>query len=359
MTAALPIRVRLTLVYFGSFLVVGVALLACVYLLMRNLTAAPSPAAPPDAGDLPLPEVPPVPSEVPSVERMVRSSAIALVVCGGLALVAGRVMAGRVLAPITRVTETAERIAAGNLHQRVGMSGPDDDVKRLADTVDGMLERLEAAFEAQRRFAANASHELLTPLATSQAILEVAAAHPERCDVRELTSKLLAVNERGERIVEALLTLARADYGGVERREVDLAQVVAESVERAGGEARERGVAVRTRLGPAVVTGDPVLLGRLADNLVVNAVRHNHAAGVAEVSLTGTTLTVRNSGATVDPGTVHHLFEPFVRARPRTHQDRGQGLGMAIIRAVAQAHGATLTVTANHGGGLTVTVRFP
>ncbi|MFC6085264.1 sensor histidine kinase [Sphaerisporangium aureirubrum] len=356
-TPSLPIRARLTLIYFGSFLVVAVALLSCVYLLMRNLATPPVAPVAPGGGPPPVAASP--------ASGLFQASAIALAVCGVIALGAGRLMAGRALAPVNRVTATAARIAAGNLHQRVGLAGPDDDVKRLADTVDGMLSRLEAAFEAQRRFAANASHELLTPLATSRAILEVAAAHPERCDMSELTSKLLAVNERGERIVEALLTLAWADYGGVERRDVDLAAVVGEAVERAGAEAEARGVSVRVRLGAARVDGDPVLLGRLADNLVVNAVRHNHPGGLVEVSSVDSggaaTLTVSNTGAAVAPGTVGQLFEPFVRLRPRTQQDGvpGQGLGMAIIRAVAQAHGAGLTATANPEGGLTVCVRFP
>jgi signal transduction histidine kinase len=271
----------------------------------------------------------------------------------------GWLLAGRMLAPIGRVTRAAATIAAGNLHRRVDLNGPYDEVKQLADTFDDMLSRLERAFEAQRRFTANASHELLTPLAVARAVLETGTPGPD-------TAKLLELNERSEHTVVALLTLARADQAPAGRDPVDLRALVADAVTRAQPSATVAGVTVETDLADAVVGGDPMLCAHLADNLLANAVRYNHPGGQVVVSLVrrpdrSAALTVVNTGPVVAADSVAGLFEPFVRAEGRSNRgaDGGHGLGMAIVRAVVQAHGGTVTAAANPEGGLTVTAAFP
>jgi two-component system sensor histidine kinase VanS len=379
------IRTRLTLIYGGLFSAAGTALLAIVYLLMSSSTYQFGNAVPPapgvlhqgDAASSPNPGaysgVPAAPavghstisSESDLLHGLLQASALAMLVGTVAALGLGWFVAGRALRPMSRITAAAAGIAARNLHERVGLTGPDDEVKELADTFDGMLARLEAAFDTQRRFAANASHELLTPLATSRVILQLAAARPDACDVTALTGKLLAANRRSEQIVEALLTLARADHGAVQRRSTDLAVVLGEAVERTSAEAARLGVTVHTDLAPAVLPADPALLGQLADNMLHNAIRHNHPGGqvtaTVDTSPSGTsTLTVSNTGPQVDPDTVDRLFEPFFRLDARTNLSgrSGHGLGMAIIRAVTEAHDGTVTAHPNPDGGLTVTTTF-
>ena len=234
-----------------------------------------------------------------------RISALGLLLCAGIALLVGWLLAGRMLAPIDRITRAAANIAAGNLHRRVALAGPRDEVKHLADTFDGMLARLEQAFDAQGRFAADASHELLTPLATARTILETTSPGPKTAvELAALSTKLLTLNERSERIVEALLTLAKTDQAPVQARPVDLAVLVGNAVDRIRVQAAEREVTVETDVQPAVVGGNPVLCGNLADNLLANAVRYNRPGGTIRVSVSArpdgkVDFTVSNTGPPV------------------------------------------------------------
>jgi two-component system sensor histidine kinase VanS len=360
----LRIRTRLTALYAGTMVVVGVGLLGLAYVLLRVLASAPSATVPGgiavDAdGQCLMTDPPPA---GPSAAAFGGPLIIALAVCAVIAVLVGWVVAGRMLAPISRITATAAGIAAGSLHDRVALDGPDDEIRELSATFDAMLCRLEAAFEAQRRFTANASHELLTPLATGRAVLEVAAAAPEETDLAELTGTLLEINTRSEEIVDALLDLARAENGRVTRTVVDCAEVAWLALDEAAAEADLRTVAVRTEIEPATVTGDAALLGRLVGNLVRNGLRHNTAGGQVSVRVGAdgdmVVLTVVNTGPVVPAEVVVTLFEPFVRAQGRTH-GAGHGLGLAIVRAVTVAHGGTVTAAANANGGLTVAVRLP
>ncbi|MEV5779320.1 HAMP domain-containing sensor histidine kinase [Streptomyces antimycoticus] len=367
----LTIRARLTLTYGILFTLAGAVLLGFVYVWMRGqaygfepLTdTTPSGHDATGADTLDATTSPSViASESELFGNLLQASGLALLVCAVIALGLGWIVAGRVLAPMRRITSAAAGIAARNLHERVSLAGPHDEIKELADTFDGMLERLEAAFAAQRRFAANASHELLTPLAASRAVLQLAAAHPDACDVSELTDTLLGTNRRSEHIIEALLTLARADHGAVNRQDIDLAQALDATVGRINTEAASRDITIETDTTPATVAADPVLLDQLLENLLRNAIRHNHPGGHVTATLALTPdgapeVTVANTGPPVPPEVIAQLFEPFVRLDARTHQGNrsGHGIGMAIIQAVAEAHGGAVTAHPNPQGGLTIT----
>jgi signal transduction histidine kinase len=257
--------------------------------------------------------------------------------------------AGRTLRPLAEITATARRVADRNLHERIGLTGPRDELKRLADTFDDMLARLDAAFAAQRRFAANASHELKTPLAINRTLIEVALSHPDPSpDVRRLGETLLVVNARHERLIDGLLLLARGDLTPADAVPVDLAEVTAHVAALHG----VTDVTVR----PVPVSGDPVLLERMVQNLVENAVAYNRPGGTVTVTCADGSLTVSNTGPEIAPFEVERLFEPFQRLTDRVGSARGTGLGLSIVRAIARAHGLTAAATPNPGGGLTVTV---
>jgi signal transduction histidine kinase len=361
---ALTIRTHLALVYGITFALAATVLSVGVYLLMSAMVT-PAWAPPVDA----TPTIAPTPAAPPPTVGTGSDVVGSLAVAAGIALAFGLLVAsllgwfvaGRMLAPIRRITAIAHATAVRDLRARVALTGPRDEIKDLADTFDGMLARLERTFEAQRRFAANASHELLTPLTTGKAILEVAAAAPAKCDVRVLTEQLLAVNRQSEHLVDTLLDLARAEHGVVQAMATDLAVVAANALTEIQAEAQEGGLSVELLSTPTIVDGDPALLDRLVVNLLRNAVRHNQSGGSVLVRVAreddGPMLTVSNTGREVPAELLDELFEPFVRATPRTRG--GHGLGMAIIRAVTEAHRGAVTAVANPDGGLTVTVRFP
>jgi signal transduction histidine kinase len=265
-----------------------------------------------------------------------------------------------VLRPINHITATARRVADRSLHERIGLGGPRDELKDLADTFDAMLERLDASFDSQRRFVANASHELRTPLATNRTTLEVALAHHEVTPpVRDAIETVLSMNLRNERMIEGLLTLARSDSQAIERVPVDLSDIAAEAVEQTAAEAATAGVTVEAQPEPAMTEGDPVLLERLAFNLVRNGIRHNNSAAWVMV-ITGRTgdeveLIVTNSGPLVPD--VDEIFEPFRHSR--TGDDEGVGLGLSIVASVVRTHRGTLVAQPRPDGGLTVRVRLP
>jgi signal transduction histidine kinase len=290
----------------------------------------------------------------------------ALAIVTALALALGWLVAGRMLRPLATITAAARRISASNLHQRLALRGPDDELKALGDTLDDLFGRLEAAFEAQRHFVANASHELRTPLTRERTMLQVALDDPDTTAEtwRNTALDVLASNAEQESLIEALLALATSE-GGLDRREpVDLAAITGEVLLARRPEASRQGLRVQAAIQPAVLDGDPLLTERLAANLIDNAVRHNVPDGYLTVTTAArdgrAILSVSSSGLVIPPAKVGRLFQPFQRLHPRgTPNSGGHGLGLSIVRAIAAAHGAAITARARPGGGLSVDVTFP
>jgi len=276
----------------------------------------------------------------------------------------GWLVAGRVLRPLRSMTATARQISERNLDERLALTGPRDELRDLADTIDGLLARLQAHVAEQQRFAANASHELRTPLATTQALLDVAHSDPKGDD-GQLVERLQAVNSRAIDLTEALLLLSRADQRSFAREQVDLSLIAEEATETLLPLAAKRGVAIETTGGPAPTVGSQALLTQLAANLVQNAIVHNLPEGGAVWVSTdaypgGVELTVENTGGELTPDLVSTLTEPFLRGTERVHTDQASvGLGLAIVKSITEAHAGTLTLTARAGGGLSVTARLP
>ncbi len=291
-------------------------------------------------------------------------SGIALAVVAVLALLAGWVVAGRMLRPIRTITRTARRISSTSLHERLALAGPEDELKELGDTLDDLFARLEASFEAQRRFVAHASHELRTPLTRERALLQVALGDPSTSDAwRTAGEELLASNREQETLIDALLTLASSESGLDQRERVDLSDLVRASLdERRGGNAL--GLRIDGSLAPAPVDGDPRLIERLVANLVDNAIAHNVEGGIVDLSTGGrdggAVLAVTNTGHVVPPAEIDRLFQPFQRLDPaRLHHGDGHGLGLSVVRAIAVAHGAAITAEPLLDGGLSIEVVFP
>jgi signal transduction histidine kinase len=377
------IRVRLTVLYGGLFFLAGALLLGVTYLLMaqrldRNLGTRADIGLRSEQMREMFPNNPAVAEAVQEAldERVrVRDDALnSLLTQGGLALLGvglvagafGWLVAGRALQPLQRITDTARRIAGADgvrtgLHERIALEGPRDEVKELADTFDGMLERLDRSFDGQRRFVVNASHELRTPLALNRALVELAVTRPGAvAETKQLGESLLTVNERHERLIDGLLTLADAENEVADRSAVDLSEVAGFVLDQAKAPELE----VLRQLAPAPTRGDPILLERLAQNLVENAVRHNVPGGwlaVASHAVTGwAVLTVTNTGPVVPAYEIETLFQPFRRLnRERVDGGRGFGLGLSIVRAVATAHGGTVRAVPREGGGLVITVTLP
>ena len=267
------------------------------------------------------------------------------------------------LRPIRTITRAARRISSTSLHERLSLDGPEDELKELGDTLDELFARLEAAFEAQRRFVANASHELRTPLTRERTLLQVALGGPSAPDEWLSTGReLLASNREQETLIDALLTLASSESGLDQQERADLADISHIVLARPGLDLR--GLHIETALHPAPLDGDPTLLERLIANLADNGVRHNTADGRVQIT-TDTVdgkavLTVTNTGPTIPPDQVDRLFQPFQRLNPRRLQHKnGHGLGLSIVRAIATAHHATVAAQARPEGGLSVTVSFP
>jgi signal transduction histidine kinase len=278
----------------------------------------------------------------------------------------GWLLAGRMLQPLRDITGAARRLSVANLHERIALEGPRDELKELADTFDGMLGRLDGAFASQRRFVANASHELRTPLAIMRAQVDVALADPDvtRTELLATSRVVRDAVDRCERLLDGLLVLARSDRGLDAAEPVDLAESAARALDLVSAAAAERGIQLRSTLGSALVRGDSALLDRLVANLVENAVTYNASPGWVEVTTAngGPTASVRvtNTGPPVPPERVPRLFEPFQRlSRERTGSGRGAGLGLSIVRSVAHAHGGEVRARARAEGGLAVEVELP
>ncbi|HEY4850972.1 MAG TPA: HAMP domain-containing sensor histidine kinase [Streptosporangiaceae bacterium] len=291
---------------------------------------------------------------------------IALAIVTVVALALGWLVAGRVLRPLAVITAAARRISASSLDQRLALRGPDDELKALGDTLDDLLARLQASFDAQRHFVANASHELRTPITRERAMLQVALddAGTTAQTWRSVARAVLASNAEQESLIEALLTLATSEGGLGQQEPVDLAAVTDEVLLAARPEAVRHGLSLQAVTGPAPLLGDKLLAGRLVANLVDNAVRHNVAGGHVEVT-TGTrdgraVLSVASTGPVIPAAEVGRLFQPFQRLdENRAHQGDGHGLGLSIVQAIAADHGAAITARARRGGGLSIEVTFP
>jgi signal transduction histidine kinase len=308
-----------------------------------------------------------------AASRLLVISLVLLAVVVALSALAGWWVAGRMLRPLAAITAAARRAGDTTLHERLRLPGPDDELKELGDTFDAMLERLDAAFAAQRRFVANASHELRTPLALTRAAVEVTVAKPAVTEAqwRAMAADVADSTERAQHLIAALLVLARSEQRVTDPVEDDLADIAAEALDGIAASARARRLRLRVELAPAPVRANVALLGIAAANLLENAVRHNRDGGLLRVATAAArqgeqaVLTVANDGPVLDPRHVGDLFEPFHRG---VHTRRGagaqgapegSGLGLSIVRAVARAHGGQVTAEARPEGGLTVTLRLP
>jgi signal transduction histidine kinase len=283
-----------------------------------------------------------------------------------LALGGGWLIAGRVLRPLRTMTAAARDISASNLDRRLALTGPDDEVRQLGQTLDGLFERLAASFQAQRNFVANASHELRTPLTAEKTVLQVALADPHATVemLRSACQKALRWNGQQERLIDSLLTLASTERGVESWEPFDFAAVAEQVVRASRRDAERRDIRIDTDLRAAPTTGDPALAESLVANLVSNAIRHNADGGQVTVSTASVeghaVVAVRNTGPLVPPDEVDRLFRPFQRlGGPRLRLTDGHGLGLAIVRAIVGVHGAELAASARPEGGLTITVGFP
>jgi signal transduction histidine kinase len=400
------LRLRLTLLYGTLFLVAGAVLLAITYALVAHsvgqqksvvvrATDGQKPVVTERRATSPdfywqsaqrLGQLPAVPPDVPKALRgtavqleraaqikvnqdraaqldaLLTWSGIALGIMAFVSIGLGWLVAGRALRPLRTMGVRARGITERNLHERLALDGPDDELKELGDTFDGLLARLETAFESQRRFVANASHELRTPITVERTLVEVALADPGANveSLRRTCERVLAAGEDQERLIEALLTLARSQRGLDRREELDLAEVAAGVLH----ETPSDGIRVSTELCDAPTNGDPALVERLVANLVDNAIKYNVDSGWIR-AYTGVrdgapTLTVSNSGAVIQPAEAAELTEPFRRLNgDRTQHRGGLGLGLSIVDAIATAHGAQLCAQPRLDGGLEVEVRFP
>ncbi|WP_330254324.1 ATP-binding protein [Nocardia sp. NBC_00565] len=378
------IRLRLTLLYAGAFFIAGAILVALMYFYLdQSLDRRYGVGAQRLVREYLTKRNRPIVSEElyaaltaqaakerrDTLEAMLVWSLVSLGAIGIAAGGLGWLLAGRVLNPLQQITATARRVADRSLHERIDLTGPDDEIKDLADTFDAMLERLDRAFDGQRRFVANASHELRTPLTINRTLIEVALDDPDAPEsTRRLGATLLEVNHRHERLIDGLLVLASSEPRLIERSRVDLAEIA----RRVVAVADQAGIEIRADLAAAPVSGDPVLLERLAQNLADNAIRYNVGesgwVAIRSASTAGSAqLIVENTGPVVPAFEVDGLFEPFrrlasgerVAESAHTPNSRGAGLGLSIVRSVANAHGGEVRATARPEGGLTVIVSIP
>jgi signal transduction histidine kinase len=387
------IRRRLTLIYGGLFALSGAALLAITYVLVRQATSGTSCYSVSRGSDVcvngtalggphstitttrgNVAGLTSSPEQLKSLangqhaamlHQLAIQSAIALGIMLVASLVLGWIIAGRVVRPIRIITQTAQNISATSLHERLAVTGPDDELKKLGDTIDALLARLEAAFEAQRHFTANASHELRTPLTVMRAVMQMTLSDPSATTetFQAACRDVLTEGEHAERMLEALLVLARSERGLDHREPFDLADIAAQVLRARAAEAARLGLRIGTAIAPAPADGDPRLAERLVANLVDNALWHNVPGGQVEVS-TGTEsgqsfISVVNTGPEIPPDAVDLLFQPFHRlAAGSPGHSGGLGLGLSIVQAIARAHHADLAVWTRRGGGLHARAAF-
>jgi len=385
-------RLRLTLVYGALFLSLGAVLLATTYLLSREaidsgrMVRVPASSGVP--GLVPVHPVEPAPGSpaaaslaetdrsvtrqlaaqrASDLHHLLVNSGIALALVAMLAILLGWYVAGRVLRPVLTITTTARRISASNLHERLALDGADREFRQLGDTLDDLFARLQTAFEAQRHFVANASHELRTPLAWEQTLLQVALADPNASNaaLRESCEKALAASKQQQGLVEALLTLATSERGLDRHEPIDLLKLADVALLNSRPHAEEQEIEVTSALEPAFTAGHPALIERLMINLVDNAVRYNTPGGHVHAQTTTTPdghaqFIVSNTGPAIPTTEIERLFAPFQRLKSaRSSGQRGHGLGLSIVQAIAAAHHAQLTAQPRDEGGLEVRVSFP
>jgi signal transduction histidine kinase len=389
------IRLRLAILYGGVFLIMGAILLAIAYggstSVSRSVVTHAAEGVVVKRGSSPAPQPPSLPEAPATIyvtpqsraeerqlgavainvhgsdqRRLLAWSGIALAFMAIASMALGWLLAGRSLRPLQTITAAARRISASSLHERLALDGPNDELRELGDTFDELLGRLEASFEAQRQFVANASHELRTPLTLERAILEVTLADPaaSAASLRSACERVLAIGEQQERMIDALLTLARSERGLERREPLQLDTLTGQALEERREEIERRGLRLERKLERAPIAGDRRLLERLIANLLDNAIHHNSPHGwvtvASAVDAGAAILTVSNSGPLIEPQELVSLMRPFQRLGPdRTGHGDGHGLGLSIVDAIATAHGASLTVHANAAGGLRAEVRFP
>ncbi|MFB7588692.1 sensor histidine kinase [Streptomyces sp. NPDC056169] len=372
------VRRRFTILYATGYLVSGVVLLSLTYLMSGTQVTTRAPE-----------QIPTGPSTLPAAQQRIRDlegqlsavhaqqdhqlvvgSLIALVVTAGLSLLLGHLLAGRVLRPLRLITAATRRITAESLDQRLAVAGPADEVKELADTVDGLLERLEASFVAQRRFVGNASHELRTPLATMRASLDVAVAKPEpAAQTLALAGRLRTELDRVDRLLDGFLVLARAEHQHGEaltdRTLLSLGELAEQALTARAADITARTLTVDSAIRPDAWThGSAVLLSRMVQNLLDNAIVHNQQGGWIRISTardaTGARLVVESGGRLLDQDEVDRLGRPFERlGAARTGSEESTGLGLSIVAAIVTAHGGRLSLRARREGGLSVTAALP
>ena len=376
-------RLRLTLLAGALFLLSGATLVAVTYLLfdhtgsgqsMHGSPSGPSPSgsSSSQSSDSITQAHQSIAQSAATVQRasdihhLLVDFGIALGIVAVLAVLLGWFFAGRMLRPVRTITATARRISASNLKERLSLDDADEEFKQLGDTLDDLFARLDAAFEAQQHFVANASHELRTPLTAERTLLQVALDDPHTTNAtwRSTAEEVLASSDEQERLIEALLTLASSEGGLDHRERIDLAVICDDVLQRPGLDVDTHGLHVETAICSAPLDGDPRLIERLVANLLDNAIGHNVTGGHVELATTVTdrgnaVLTVTNTGAAIPPAEINRLFQPFQRLDShRTHHKDGHGLGLSIVRAVATAHGAAITAHPRPEGGLSIEVTF-
>jgi signal transduction histidine kinase len=364
-------RLRLTLLYAGLFFVLGTCMLALVFFVgTHSSSVSISSAKPfPAPGNFFTPRSVDVAGAQQNADKgaLLAASWLGLAFTTVAAAVLGWFAAGRVLRPLRTITETARTISAGNLHQRLALTGPPDEFKRLGETLDELLGRLEASFEAQRRFVANASHELRTPLTFERTRLQVALADPGASaeTLRAACEEVLASGSEQEQLLESLLTLAASERPLERAVSVDLEAMVKCELREPRPEIERLSLRIDSELAEATVAGDPALVKRLVANLLDNAAQHNVPGGRVSVRTAvqegRATVSVMNTGVVIEPDEVDRLFEPFQRlgVRGAGSGPEGYGLGLSIVRAIANAHSASVVASAQPAGGLAVTVSWP
>jgi signal transduction histidine kinase len=372
------VRLRLTLLYGSVFFISGALLLALTYAGVSRTHGGFTQAVPSlvvqHGSEAAAPQGPGPPGAVSIVDSSQRNvdlrvlaivSVIALAITAAVSMGLGWLIAGRVLRPLRTITTAARDISATDLHQRLALEGPDDEFKELGDTFDGLLGRLDASFQAQRQFVANASHELRTPLARLKTLAQVALADPHAsvASLRAAHERVLASEQQLEELIEALLNLASSERGLDPRESIDLAAVTGEAIATRREDIELQGLELNTSLEGARVRGDRQLIERLVANLLDNAIRHNTTEGRIEVTTAtaaaGPVLSVANSGPAVDPSELERLRRPFQRlGAERITRGGGHGLGLSIVHAIATAHGASLAVKPQPAGGLHAEVKF-
>ena len=369
------VRRRLALTYSALFLALGTVLIVVILLAERSSTATVTVARPSPRlvhGIHVAPYIISKPAFLTQQHNadITRLAIICWIVLLLTALVAypiGWFASGRMLRPLREITARARMISAGNLHERLALDGEHDEFTELGETLDELLGRLEASFDAQRRFVANASHELRTPLTLERTLLQVALADPDAtaATLRATCAELLANGRDQERLIEALLTLASSERGPERHERTELGALAAHVLERPLPELEQHQITLDAQLEAAVTEGDPALIERLISNLLDNAARHNVDGGHIEISTRQqgdrALLHVENSGQMIAPEEIQTMFEPFRRLGPaRTGTESGQhGLGLSIVRAVADAHHAEIDAQPRAAGGLSITVAFP